>query len=143
MKHQTIDQLHDIAEVHFEPTRARMTRAQRLERWAELLEQNPDRKLGALSGTEYQPVVLRGTMRGNGSPLSVAFEDPLLRAEGLKDDTYGEAKRFFEVTDWQLHEIVCHCHVGATMQASRAAPCVRAAIGGRFNILARLRAMFL
>lgn len=140
MKHQTINQLHDIADVHFEPA-LRMTRAQRLERWAELLEQEPDRLLSALSGTEYQPTVRRGAMRADGSPLSIAYEDPVLRAEGLEDDTYGEAKRFFEVADWQLHQIVCYCHVGASMTTSRAAHCVRAAISQRFNILARLRAM--
>ena len=81
-------------------------------------------------------------MRGAGSPITVAFEDPILRAEGLKDDTYGEAKRFFEMTDLQLHEIVCHCHVGATMHASRAAHRVRAAIRGKLGFSARLRGAF-
>jgi hypothetical protein len=61
----------------------------------------------------------------------VAFNDRILRAEGLADDSYGEAKRFFELTDNQLHEIVCYCHVGASMQASRAAQGVRAAIERR------------
>jgi hypothetical protein len=56
----------------------------------------------------------------------------------LADDSYGEAKRFFELTDNQLHEIVCYCHVGASMQSSRAARCVRAAIDGR-GFLAGLR----
>jgi hypothetical protein len=49
-------------------------------------------------------------MRGDGSPISVAFEDPVLRAAGLENDNYGEAKRFFELTDGQLHEIICYCH---------------------------------
>lgn len=141
MKHQTIEQLQSVAEVHADPTRAPMTRRQRLERWADLLEENPSRKLKALSGTEYQPVFLRGAMRADNSPLTVAFNDPLLRAAGLENDTYLAAKEFFEVTDRQLHEIVCHCNVGAAMQAYRAARCVRAAIG--LGVLARLRALFL
>ncbi len=53
MKHQTLNQLLSIAEVHPEPTHAFMTRNQRLERWAELLEKNPDRALAALEGTEH------------------------------------------------------------------------------------------
>jgi hypothetical protein len=52
MKHQTRDQLLSIAAVHPAPTNASMTRNQRLERWAELLEKNPDRALAALEGTE-------------------------------------------------------------------------------------------
>ena len=77
-------------------------------------------------------------MRSEGSPISVAFEDPILRAEGLENDSYGAAKRFFELTDWQLHEIVCHCFVGASMRSARAARYVRAAMNGR-EILAGLR----
>ncbi|MBA3449375.1 MAG: hypothetical protein H0T56_17565 [Pseudaminobacter sp.] len=140
MKHQTIDQLQAIAEIHTEPLRPAMTRAQRLERWAELLEANPLRCLGTLSGTEHQSRAVRQNMRSPGSPIAIAFEDPLLRAEGLENDTYGEAKRFFEVTDWQLHDIVCHCHVGETMSAARAARYVRAVVGGRFSFFTRWRA---
>jgi hypothetical protein len=106
-----------------------MNRTQRLERWLELLEREPGRSLAALHGTEYRQPPERDVMRHDGSPLSVAFDDPVLREEGLANDTYGEAKRFFELTDNQLHEIVCYCHVGDVMQASRAAYCVRAAIG--------------
>ena len=139
MKHQTLDQLHTIAEVQPLATYPIMTRKQRIERWAELLEQNPGRCLGTLTGTEYLNAEARDVARGAGSPITVAFEDPVLRALGLRDDTYGEAKRFFEMTDWQLHEIVCNCHVGATMQARWAAARVRATIG-RNRFLAWLRA---
>ncbi|CCV05314.1 conserved hypothetical protein [Mesorhizobium metallidurans STM 2683] len=106
-----------------------MNRTRRLVRWSELLEREPSRLLTALTGTEYRAPPERGVMRGDGSPISVALADPILRDEGLKDDSYGEAKRFFELTDNQLHEIVCYCHVGETMQSSRAALSVRAAIG--------------
>ncbi|MBP2238793.1 succinate dehydrogenase flavin-adding protein (antitoxin of CptAB toxin-antitoxin module) [Sinorhizobium kostiense] len=47
----------------------------------------------------------------------------MLRAEGLSDDTYGEAKRFFELTDWQLHKIVCGS--GTTVRADTAAQWIR------------------
>ena len=125
MRHQTLDQLQTVADVGCDPIHRPMTREQRLLRWAELLEQRADRSLLALAGTEYQPPKVRETMRSPGSALTVAAEDPQLHAEGLKDDTYGEAKRFFEVSDMQLHDIVCYCHVGAMMPASRAAHIVR------------------
>jgi hypothetical protein len=126
MRHQTLDQLHAVAEVNtVQPV---MSRAQRLTRWAQLLERDPSRLLTALAGTEYRAPAERDVMRGDGSPISVAAADPILRDEGLKGDSYGEAKRFFELTDNQLHEIVCYCHVGAVMQASRAALSVRQAI---------------
>lgn len=143
MKHQTVDQLHAVADVHAEATYLVATRGERLERWAQLLEQNPNRCLGALTGTEYQSVEMRERMRSAGSPITVAFEDPIFRALGLKEDTYGEAKRFFELTDWQLHDIVCHCHVGATMPARWAASRVRAAMSGRSGFFAWLRGAFL
>ena len=84
MKHQTLDQLHAIAEVQSDPTHPALTRSQRLERWADLLERQPDRCLRALTGTEYQPASVRDTMRSAGSPITVAFEDPILRTDGLK-----------------------------------------------------------
>ncbi|MER8375710.1 hypothetical protein [Mesorhizobium sp. M1406] len=143
MKHQTVDQLNAVADVHAEATYLVATRGERLERWAQLLEQNPNRCLGALTGTEYQSVEVRERMRSAGSPITVAFEDPIFRALGLKEDTYGEAKRFFELTDWQLHGIVCHCHVGATMTARWAASRVRAAMSARSGFLAWLRGAFL
>ncbi|MFK0693102.1 hypothetical protein ACFX5Q_33950 [Mesorhizobium sp. IMUNJ 23033] len=137
MKHQTLDQLHAVAKVESSAIYS-MTRNQRIERWAELLDQRPERCLGAFTGTEYLRPEARDKVRGEGSPITVAFEDPVLRALGLKDDTYGEAKRFFELDDWHLHDIVCDCHVGATMQARWAAGRVRATIRG-YRLLNWLR----
>lgn len=107
MKHQTLEHLHTVAEVRPDLQHLEMTRTQRLQRWAELLDFQPYRTLAALEGTEHRPQVERNTMRAAGSPISVAFEDTVLRDAGLSDDSYGEAKRFFELTDNQLHEIVC------------------------------------
>ena len=87
MKSQTLDQLHAIAEVQSDPTHPALTRSQRLERWADLLERQPDRCLRALTGTEYQPASLRDTMRSAGSPMTVAFEDPEPPPVKLKDLT--------------------------------------------------------
>jgi hypothetical protein len=143
MKHQTVEQLQVVAEVDQAYLREAMSRSERLERWAELLEQNPDRRLSTLHQTEYQPVRARAAMRANGSPISVAFEDPVLRATGLANDSYGEAKRFFELSDRQLHEIICYCHFGRTVNAATAARHIRAAITGRQpSMFARLHGAF-
>lgn len=130
MKHLTLDQLHAVAKVESTAAYTEMTRTQRIERWAELLDRHPERRLAAFTGTEYLHSEERGRVRSEGSAIAVAFEDPVLRASGLKDDSYGEAKRFFELSDWQLHDIVCDCHFGATMKARWAAARVRATIGG-------------
>ena len=143
MKHQTLEQLRIVAEINQDYLRQAMSRSERLERWAELLERNPDRRLSTLHQTEYQPVRARGAMRSDGSPISVAFEDPVLRVAGLENDNYGEAKRFFELTDRQLHEIICYCHFGATVSAVTAARQIRAAIAGRQpGMFARMREAF-
>ncbi len=139
MKHQTLDQLQSVADVN--PLSPLTTRTQRIERWAELLDQNPLRSLAALTSTEHLHIAIREEARAAGSPLTVAFDDPLLRASGLQSDTYGEAKRFFELSDWQLHEIVCSCHVGATMPASWATGRVRRINAGN-RIFAWLRSCF-
>ncbi|MGX7874008.1 hypothetical protein ACVDG5_015745 [Mesorhizobium sp. ORM6] len=143
MKHQTLDELHAVAKIESSAAYSAMTRNQRIERWAELLEQHPERCLAAFTGTEYLPPEERAKVRGEGSPIAVAFDDLVLRASGLKDDTYGEAKRFFQLSDWQLHEIVCDCHVGATMKAGWAAMRVRTTVGGKgFFAWLRQRIMY-
>jgi len=131
MKHRTAEELRELAQVHPAPRPTPMSRAERLTRWAELLEHDRSRRLSTLIGTEYQMGAVRDEMRADNSPISVAFSDPALRAEGIRNDTYGEAKRFFELTDWQVHDILCYCHYGSTVSADMAARGVRSAIAGR------------
>ena len=121
MEHKTLEQLERVAVVHPDQPRPPMTRAERLERWAQLLEREPQRQLATLHGTEFRLWTARDQMRSEGSPISVASDDPVLRAEGLTGDTYGEARRFFELSDWQLHEVLCYCHAGTSMSAAAAA----------------------
>ncbi|MFE0014862.1 hypothetical protein ACFWXH_08455 [Mesorhizobium sp. NPDC059054] len=139
MKHQTIDQLKQVAQIDA-AHRLDMSRAERLTRWAELLEMEPHRRLATLHQTEYQALSVRSTMRCAGSPISIAYDDPVLREQGLADDTYGEAKRFFELTDAQLHGALCYCHYGATVRAATAARNVRAAI--KPGLFTRLQEFF-
>lgn len=143
MKHQTLEKLQVVAEVDQDYPRLTMSRDERLERWALLLEGDPHRRLSTLRETEYQPDLVRATMREDGSAISVAFQDQDLRNAGLKDDSYGEAKRFFELTDGQLHEVICYCHLGETVSAATVARHVRAVLTGkRPNMFARMHEAF-
>lgn len=142
MKHQTLDQLQAVAEVD-ERYPKELSRIERLERWVECLEKNPNRRLYTLYQTEHQAAGVRDEMRGDDTPISIAFRDPALRAAGMKSDTFGEAKRFFELTDGQVHDIVCYCHFGETLSAATAAQNVRAVIAGKGpGGFARLRDTF-
>jgi hypothetical protein len=143
MKHQTLDQLQVVAEVKPQLPHV-LSRSERLERWAQLLERSPNRRLSTLHQTEYQPINARDVMRTEGSPLSVAFEDSVLRDAGLKGDSYGEAKRFFELTDGELHDVICYCHFGASVNAAMVASRVRGVMAGRKpGFFARLREAFI
>src|SRR5690348_9414780 len=99
MEHKHLDQLRSVADV--EPRS--MTRQERLQRWIDILERNPHRRLNSLGEIEYQPPAERALVRANDSPLTVAFEDPVLRTEGLASDRLGDAMRFFELTEGQAH----------------------------------------
>lgn len=138
MKYQTRNQLQTVGDVHADMQRAAMTPGERLARWAELLEQMPDQSLGTIREVEFQPTSIRDALRSENSPITVAFHDDVLHADGLKADTYGEAKRFFELTDRQLHRIVCSCYSGETVRAETAARHVREAAGPRPGLFARL-----
>jgi hypothetical protein len=143
MKHQTLDKLQVIAKVDQDYPSQALSRSERLERWAQLLERNPEKRLTTLRETEYQPEVVRARLREDGSALSVAFQDQVLRDAGLKDDSYGEAKRFFELTDGQLHEVICYCHLGETVSAGTAARHVRVVMTGkRPGMFARMHEAF-
>jgi hypothetical protein len=102
-----------------------LSRTQRLERWAIALERLGDTPLRTLHETEHQNYAQRQQMREDHSPLAVAFDEPVLRSAGLKDDTFGESARFFGLSDWQLHNVLCYCHFGTTVSAREVASRVR------------------
>ena len=120
MEHRTVEQLRTVAAIRSEEI-PQMSRGDRLQRWARLLELDPERRLNTLRRTEYVNPSRRGPIRADASPISIALADPVLRAEGLRDDTYGEAKRFFDLSDRQMHEILCYCRFGETTSGRTAA----------------------
>lgn len=118
MDRMTLDQLSTKANISPSPSKAGfLSQQQRLQRWSELLAREPDRLLNTFPQTEYMNAEVRDSMRCADSALTVAFEDPVLREAGLTDDTYGMARRFFDLSDRQMHWIVCYCHHGMSVRA--------------------------
>lgn len=122
MEHKTLAELERTAETTPMP----LTRTERLQRWAAALAKLGSARLNSLLRTEYVAPEALAAVRAENSPLSVAARDPALRVAGLENDTFGEAMRFFELSEHDLHRIVCYCHYGETMSAEEAAHRVRA-----------------
>jgi hypothetical protein len=120
MKQQNIDQLAAVAEiVRFEPQQ-KLTRRQRLERWADILETNSG-NLNALTRIEHMKAAERSEARVHNSPLEVAFKDAMLREDGLPSDRLGDAMVFFGLSDRQAHRLLCDCHYSGSMTGPRLA----------------------
>jgi hypothetical protein len=126
MKYKNLEQISREADVH---PAAPMSRRERFERWAELLAHQPDRRLSTIEGTEFGFREARRAKRADDSPLTVAFQDPVLRAEGLRGDRVGDALDFFEISEGDVHYLVCYCHYGQAVSAG--------AVAARLRIMAR------
>ena len=123
MRYRSVAQLAGEADVLLEPPP--LSRQARLERWAEALARQPGR-LRAIPEVEHGGRREREARRADGSPLTVAYEDPGLRAAGLRGDTIGDAAAFFGLSHAQLHHLVCCCHHGVSMDPRATAAEVRA-----------------
>jgi hypothetical protein len=121
MEHKPLTDLDHVADLTPESRAAPLSRRERLERWAELLERQPDRTLRTLEEIEWKPRSERLALRADGSPLSVAFADPVLRSEGLKSDRLGDAMSFFELSEHEAHIVLCSCNGGETISAGETA----------------------
>ena len=77
MEHRTSAELRGFAEV-INPQK--LTRKELLERWALALEKRRGVRLRTLRETEYSPAKEQSALRQENSPLTVAFEDPVLRS---------------------------------------------------------------
>lgn len=123
MKYETLEHIAREADVHSGPY---MSRRERLERWADLLERQPERRLRAIEDAEFGARREREAKRADNSPLTVAFEDPRLRAEGLRGDRIGDGVAFFGLSHGEMHHLVCYCHYGLTIAPGTVAVRVRA-----------------
>ncbi len=117
MEHKALGELRHVADVHA-GNDSLLSRRARLERWAEVLLRDPRRRLKTLQELELVPRAERGDLRADNSPLTVAFEDPVLRAAGLRSDKLGDAMDFFDLSEWQAHRLLCSCLNGVYMEAA-------------------------
>src|SRR3954470_496581 len=124
MQYRPVEQLRDLADLHTAPP-APQTRRDRLERWADVLAREPDRRLRSLGEIEFHPRSERPFMRTDGSPLTVAYADPALRAAGLRGDMLGGAIEFFDLSERQAHALLCSCMNGWSMSADKTAARIR------------------
>lgn len=123
MEHRTFEDLQKLATTL--PIHGAMSRRQRLERWAMVLEEEPDRPLKLLRQVEYLSASMRASIRGDTSPLAIAFADPVLRQEGLTGDTLGEAESFFSLPRRHAHYLLCDCYFQGSVNAGLVASRVR------------------
>ena len=114
MKYRTLDEIRPVAEVVPIGPTARMLRRQRLERFATVLDQYKG-PLRLLSRIEYLPESERPSLRSDFSPLTVAFQDPVLRGQGLAGDRLGDAIEFFDLSQHEAHHLFCDCHYAASI----------------------------
>ena len=123
MEHKPLSDLSRVADLA--PENAPMTRCERLDRWIEVLEREPGRALKTLHEIEYKPPQVRRASRVDNSPPSLAFNDPILRADGLASDRLGDVVDYFELSDEEAHRAFCSCFYGESMTASAVAARLR------------------
>ena len=134
MKHETLDELKLRAELlPADGEITKMSRRERLRRWADVLDQHPG-QLRPFIRIEYLSPRERRELRGEDTPLALAFRDPILRADGLKSDSLGDGLAYFEIPEQMGHRLLCDCHYSGTMTGENVASRVRAiARGGVFQ----------
>jgi hypothetical protein len=125
MEHKDLDYLRSVADVHPKP----LSRQERLDRWISLLERDPTRRLNSLGEIEYKPAAERALVREDDSPLTVAYDDPVLRADGLASDRLGDAMRYFGLSEGQAHYALCSCLSGHTAESGAFAGRLRNSMG--------------
>lgn len=124
MRHQPLEQILAHATVLEAPRR--LSRRERLLRWAELLRREDWKLLQPLRFVEFYAPSERGRLRGEQTPLAIAFADPVLREDGLSGDRLGDIEAYFGLSEREAHFLLCDCHWHGQMTGRAAAKRVRA-----------------
>lgn len=135
MEHKKLDQLRSVADVEITDVMRPLTRVEKLQRWIDLLERAPSRRLHAIPEIEYMLPADRPLARADDLPLTVAYEDPVFRAQGLASDRLGDAMGFFELSENEAHHAFCSCLGGHMMNSTSFARRLRDATVGRARIV--------
>ena len=131
MKHVDIEEMVTAAvEV---PVKAKMTRAEKLNRWADLVRQYPS-SLRLFSNLEHWTAESLVVPIANTGPycevsaLSLAGKDAAFQAEGLPQmPSARDIMNYFELSQADLHEFSCDCggYLSNARQADRIAGLAR------------------
>jgi hypothetical protein len=134
MQHQDLDRIRGVKSL--DPMFGKkLTRSERLNRWADLLDAQAGRPLRALEDVEYVSPGVRRELRKDDSPLTLAFSDQVLRTDGLASDRLGDAMDYFGLSERQAHWLLCDCHYGGRMTACEVAARVRDEARPLYDIL--------
>ena len=125
MEQRTIAEVAKSAQVFSTAETARAMRRERLERLARLLEDH-NGPVQMLTQIEYLRRAERLLLRRDGSPLTIAYNDPVFRAQGLAGDRLGDAMTFFTLDDRDAHHLFCDCHYRTGVSSQVIATQVRA-----------------
>src|SRR3954453_13032501 len=121
MEHKPLRDVSHVADVVPETPKLLLTRRERLERWIEGLGREPGRSLNTLREIEHKPREARRAARVDNYPLTVAYNDPVLRADGLASDRLGDAVDYFELSDEEANRAFRSCYYGESMTAGAVA----------------------
>jgi hypothetical protein len=114
VKYERIGELGSKAAIFSPQTEVkRLSRRERIERLAPFIR------------TEYLSPEARKSLRADNSPLALAFGDPVLREDGLSDDTLGEGIAYFGLSEQKAHRLLCDCHYSGTMTGKMVASRLR------------------
>jgi hypothetical protein len=102
MQHLRPDQIAAIAQP------IPMSREDKLERWATLVERSPER-LHNFHHLEYLSASELDQLAARHSAFGIAAGDPVLREAGLVGNKVGDAMRFFELSTADVHDLTCDC----------------------------------
>ena len=127
MKYEHVDELGSKAAIFPSKMEVRkLSRRERIERWATLLEEHPGRLMPFVR-TEYLSQTARKALRVDNSPLALAFGDPILRDDGLSSDSLGDGIAYFGLSQQKAHRLLCDCHYSGTMTGKLVASRLRSA----------------
>ncbi len=114
-----------------------MSRREKLERWATVLEDCGATSLRPFHDLEFIAARDQDGLRVANSPLAMAYRDALLRQSGLGSDRFGDGVEFFGLSRRQAHRVLCSCGYLGTMRGTEVARRIRNISGlalGEFRI---------
>ena len=140
MYHRTLEEISQVAAIDTAPPLSRKAvQRQRLHRFADLLCAYTG-SIRLLTRMEYLTAPELHAMRGDLSPLALAYADPKFRQAGLAGDTVGDAMAFFDLSERQVHTLFCDCHYGPSAGGPTIAARIQA-VADRLTIRERWESM--